>query len=426
MQFPRWITRALTPAMLGALLAQTAALAHAAPIELTYWSWNDDAKVVDKYNASHPNVHIKFEKVPANDYDAKLLTATKAGTAPDVMMDQYQYIPTTVTGGALENIGPLGADKLKARYPAWLWNQVHLGDGTYAVPVDIGPVAFAYRADIFEKYHLDVPKTWTDYAKVAEKLKGAAPDISIASFPTNNPEAFAALASQGGGRWFKAGADSWQITVNDSDTKKVAAFWQDLISRKLVVAEPAWSDAWYSQLQNGKLATWLAPAWGPAFLSSIASGTAGKWRIAPMPVWNASQPRSANLGGSAIAVGTGSKHKKEAADFAIWFGSDLEGSIWPQADAGTNFPGQIDGVTTAVLNRPFPFFGGQPVNQVYAASAKIVDGAWQWPPNLNKLMQSMSDGFGKVANGATTLPAVLDATQGVVVGDLKAQGISVK
>jgi multiple sugar transport system substrate-binding protein len=426
MQSSRWPARALAPALLGALFAQAAVPAHAAPIELTYWSWNDDAKFVDSYNAAHPNVHIKFEKVPANDYDAKLLTATKAGTAPDVMLDQYQYIPTTVTGGALENIGPLGVDALKARYPAWVWNQVHLGDGTYAVPIDIGPVALAYRTDIFAKYHLDVPKTWADYAKVAEKLKAADPDVSISAFPTNNPEAFAALASQGGGRWFKAGADSWQVAVNDSGTKKVATYWQDLISRKLVLAEPVWSDAWYSQLQNGKLATWLAPAWGPAFLSSIASGTAGKWKIAPMPVWNAAQPVAANLGGSAIAVSTGSKHKKEAADFAIWFGSDLPGSIWPQADAGTNFPAQPGGVTASVLNRPFPFFNGQPVNQVYADAAKTVDGSWQWPPDLNKLMQSMSDGFGKVASGSSTLPAVLDATQGVVVGDLKAQGIAVK
>jgi multiple sugar transport system substrate-binding protein len=417
-------SRTFAPLMLSACLAH--ANAQAAPVELTYWSWNDDAKVVDTFNATHPGIHVKFEKVPSNDFDAKLLTATKAGTAPDVMMDQYQAIPTTLTGGALENIGPLGADKLKARYPSWLWNQVHLGDGTYAVPVDIGPVALAYRTDIFEKYHIDVPKTWADYAKVAEKLKAANPDISIASFPTNNPEAFAALASQGGGRWFQAGADSWHVSVNDSDTKKVATFWQDLIARKLVLAEPVWNDAWYSQLQNGKLATWLAPAWGPAFLSSIASGTSGKWKIAPMPVWSAAQPRAANLGGSGIAVSSGSKHKKEAAEFAIWFGSDLKGSIWPQADAGTTFPGQLDGLTAAVLDRPFPFFNNQPVNQVYSGAAIIVDGAWQWPPNLNKLMQAMSDGFGRVASGASTLPAVLDETQGVVVGDLKSQGIAVK
>ena len=401
-------------------------MANAAPVELTYWSWNDDAKMVDTFNSSHPDIHVKFEKVPSNDFDAKLLTATKAGTAPDVMMDQYQAIPMTVTGGALENIGPLGADQLKARYPAWLWNQVHLGDGTYAVPVDIGPVALAYRVDIFAKYHLEVPKTWADYAKVAEKLKAADPSIAIASFPTNNPEAFAALASQAGAQWFKANSDFWRVSVNDSDTKKVAAYWQDLITRKLVLAEPVWNDAWYSQLQNGKLATWLAPAWGPAFLSSIASGTAGQWRIAPMPVWNAAEPRAANLGGSAIAVSSGSKHKKEATEFAMWFGTDLKASIWPQAAAGTVFPGQLDGLTPAVLNRTFPFFGGQPVNQVYAGAAKVVDGSWQWPPNLNKLMQSMSDGFGKVASGTSTLPSVLDATQGDVVGDLKAQGISVK
>lgn len=41
------------------------------------------------------------------------------------------------------------------------WKQVTFGDtGVYAIPQDTGPMAMFYRKDLFEKYGVEVPKTW--------------------------------------------------------------------------------------------------------------------------------------------------------------------------------------------------------------------------------------------------------------------------
>jgi multiple sugar transport system substrate-binding protein len=425
MKWTRWLRRAARLA-LAAQLCLMARSARAAPTEITYWSWNDDSKFVEKFNQTHPEIRVKFEKVPSANYEAKLLAAVKAGAGPDVMMEQYQFLPTVLVGGAVADLVPLGAKSVKARYPQWLWNQVQFGDGVYAVPLDVGPLAFVYRADVFEKVGIAVPKTWAEFATAAEKLRAAEPDLYMTMFATNEPAWFAAVASQGGARWFRMAGDSWQVTIDDAATRKVAAFWQDLVARKLVLAEPIWTDAWYSQLQKGQIVAWVAPAWGPAFLNSTAPGTAGKWKAAPVPQWDSKTPRSANWGGSGAAVSVASKNQKAAAQFAIWFASDLEGSVLPQTEAGSIFPAQAAALKPAILDRPYPFLGGQPVNQVYAEMAKIVDKEWQFPPNFSKLVQVMGDGFGKAAGGQGTFPDVVSATQRAVIDDLKTQGISVK
>jgi multiple sugar transport system substrate-binding protein len=55
-------------------------------VDLTFWSWvpNMD-QVVAKWNQSHPNVHVTYSKeAQGDDLVTKILTASKAGNAPDL------------------------------------------------------------------------------------------------------------------------------------------------------------------------------------------------------------------------------------------------------------------------------------------------------------------------------------------------------
>src|SRR5690348_16144519 len=77
----------------------TAGAAGGGKVELTFWSWvpNMD-KVVDAWNASHPDVHVTYSKQAGGDSEVqKVLTAAKAHTAPDVVQAEYQEIPTLVS-----------------------------------------------------------------------------------------------------------------------------------------------------------------------------------------------------------------------------------------------------------------------------------------------------------------------------------------
>ena len=67
-------------------------------VELSFWTWvpNID-KVVEKWNATHPNIHVTASnQAQGDELVTKLLTAAKAGNPPDLAQVEYQALPTLV------------------------------------------------------------------------------------------------------------------------------------------------------------------------------------------------------------------------------------------------------------------------------------------------------------------------------------------
>ena len=56
---------------------------------------------------------------------------------------------------ALVDLGPYGANDVKANFSDGAWKDVSQGDAVYAIPVDGGPMALIYRTDVFEKYGIN-------------------------------------------------------------------------------------------------------------------------------------------------------------------------------------------------------------------------------------------------------------------------------
>ncbi len=148
-------------------------------VELTYWAWAPNLeKVVELWNEKNPTIHVTVNKQDGGDPAVtKLLTAVKAGSgAPDLIQAEYQKIPTLVAADALADLSGTVANETKSHFPDGVWNDVTLGgDALYSVPQDTGPMVFYYRADIFEKLGIAVPKTWEEYAAAAKTVHAADP-----------------------------------------------------------------------------------------------------------------------------------------------------------------------------------------------------------------------------------------------------------
>ena len=210
------------------------------PVSLTYWSWIPGMdKQVALFNQSHPNIHITLNNVGSGsvEYD-KLFTAVKANNEPDLSQVEFQTLPQFETTGSLVELTPYGANSSKSLFPTWMWNQVSLNNGVYAIPQDGGPMALYYRADIFKKYNLPVPTTWAIYADDAAKLHAANPKAYITDFPPKNPGWFTGLVWQNGGNMFSISGQSWKVSINNPQALQVASYWQDLISKKLIKTDP--------------------------------------------------------------------------------------------------------------------------------------------------------------------------------------------
>ncbi|CAM5266809.1 Substrate-binding transport OS=Streptomyces glaucescens OX=1907 GN=SGLAU_03350 PE=4 SV=1 [Streptomyces glaucescens] len=303
--------------------------AGSGPVSLTYWTWTPGMdKVVDLWNkgpGKKDRITVTVKKQASGDtLVTKILTAHKAGKAPDLVQAEYQALPTLVSNDALADIsGEVGGAKEK--FAEGVWQQTTLGtDAVYAVPQDIGPMMFYYREDLFQQYGLKVPTTWEQFAETARALKKKAPDKDLTTFSANDSGLFAGLAQQAGAKWWTTQGEQWKVGINDPATQKVAEFWGGLVEEGAIDNQPMYTPAWNKALNTGKQIAWVSAVWAPGTLTTAAPDTKGKWAMAPLPQWSTGENVTGSWGGSSTAVTTDSKHKEAAAKFAASLNTDGE------------------------------------------------------------------------------------------------------
>ncbi|MFF1816393.1 extracellular solute-binding protein [Kribbella sp. NPDC058245] len=396
-------------------------------VELTYVNWDGGMdKVVEDWNKLNPNIQVKLSKPSGTGYTLynKLITNNKAGTNPDITEVEYQALPALIANQVVVPIDDY-VKGLDTKYDKASLSQVQFEGKTYGVPQNVCPMVFFYRKDIFDKLGLKAPATWAEYATTAAAIKKADPKKYIGNFTAADPGWFAGLAQQAGANWWKADGDTWTVKINDDASKKVAGFWDDLITKGLVSPQPNWSAQWNTDMNNGTLIGWVGAQWGPNQLPSIAKDTAGKWAAAPLPAWTAGDTTVGIWGGETEAVTANSKHPAEAAKFVEWMNSSEAGmaSLIKNVQA---FPASPAGQGLPELKSPPPFMSNQPdYNTLMATAAKGVRTFDIWGPNANVTFDAYSNAFGGALQKKTALSGALDTMQDATVNDMKKLGFQV-
>ncbi|WP_286276231.1 ABC transporter substrate-binding protein [Naasia aerilata] len=295
------------------------------PITLEYWTWAPNVPdAVATWNKAHPDVQVKVtEAAGADDILAKVLAAQRAGNGPDMFAAEYQKLPNFVVSGAALDITDM-IGKGKDDFAEGTWSQTTVGGKIYAVPQDVGPMVFMYRADLFEQYGLEVPKTWDEYAALAAKVKQVAPNAYLGGYPDDG-STFIAYAQPLKADWWSTDGDSWSVGIDGAASKRVADFWQPLVEQGLIDTTHFFTPEWGQKMNDGTLLSWTAGAWAPGAALSVAPDTAGKWKIAHMPSWDG-ETTSGVMGGSSAAITPTSKHPKESMEFLEWLNGSEEGS----------------------------------------------------------------------------------------------------
>ncbi len=397
-------------------------------VKLTFASWVPGIdKAVALFNSSHPNIQVSVQSVPAgaNGTYAKFFTAIQAKNAPDLGQVEYQFLPTFEATGGLLDMSPYGAGSIKSDFVPWTWNQSTQGNVIYAIPQDTGPMAMFYRADLFKKYGIAVPKTWDDYAAAAAKLHAANSQYFITDFPPKEAGQYIGYSWQAGAKWFRINGQSWNVGINDATSKKVGDYWQNLISKKLVKTDPDFSQAWYNDLQTGGAATWVSAVWGANTILSNAPKTSGDWAVAPMPQWTAGQNVAGNWGGSTTVVFKNTKYPKEATEFAMWLNTNSQ-SVNSMIASAQLYPALSSALGTPASDTIKTFYSGQDIYSVFKDASNNVDVNFQWGPTMNQVFTNLGDNFSNATDGKTTLSASLDAVQSSTIAAMKKQGFSVQ
>ncbi|NSC20772.1 extracellular solute-binding protein [Streptomyces albus subsp. chlorinus] len=396
-------------------------------VDLVFWTWVPLQKAVALWNRRNPGIHVTVQTVPANTSGGyqKMHAALKAGDPPDLAQIEYYALPEFMLVRGLTDLSAYGADRLKDGYIDWQWQQGVFAGRTYAIPQGSGPMGYFYRADLYDRWGLEVPRTWDEFRRTARAVKKRGGDSLITAFPPVNAQWFASFPWQRGAHWVRTEGDTWIVDLTGEEALQVADFWEGMIRDGLVAPVQDSQSSFFKGLQTGRLAGWLGAQWQDALIRGNAPGTKGRWRVAELPQWERGGHASANWGGSATAILQGTRHPVEALRFAHWLNTD-PASIELLVEAGYGWPSAKLDLEGSPLGRPDPFFGGQVYNEIFQVSDRNVDTSWRFSPTTTQSYAHIQDSIGRVVAGHGTMRGALADAQTKFVDDLRAKGLDAR
>jgi len=142
------------------------------------------------FKAKYPNIDVTLQGMSLDQYSNTLNMKISAGDMPDIMFGNPKTYSDIVKSG---NIMDITDKDFTSRVDPDAIKCCEVDNKVYGIPMDLMLSGVIYNKDIFSKYNIQIPKTWTEFVAVMDTLK------------KNNVTAVAAgykdLASVGGSYW---------------------------------------------------------------------------------------------------------------------------------------------------------------------------------------------------------------------------------
>ncbi len=166
-------------AMLCSMVAVACADGEKITIRVTWWGEvsDKDAEImmIDKFNAEHDDIEVKYDVVPGDGYGDRLLTSFSSGEGYDIFAsgegDFYKWVGASM---------PLSLNELIAGDAEWnnemnqaIYNFGNIGGEQYYLVRDYNPLCLFYNKDVFDRYGVAYPTadwTWDDAIEAAKKM----------------------------------------------------------------------------------------------------------------------------------------------------------------------------------------------------------------------------------------------------------------
>lgn len=270
----------------------------------------------DAYQKLHPEISFEILKLSGSSLFEKTVIDMKgnSGTYDIILIDdpnitQFQQV------GWLTDLNALYEDSGSSVDPDFIEPALKLGrypytsNGTlYALPFAGNVELFAYRTDLFEKYGLQEPKTWTDVLNAVKTIDANEPDIDGVVFRgvKGNPivTGFLPIFWAFGGNILD---DEGNVTINSQEGLAALEFFLELSAYApdgvAMYQSAQVKDAIYSGV--GAVVTEVWPGWIGDLENPEKSSVVGKVKVTKHPgqvrksspmigVWMAAIPESSH------------------------------------------------------------------------------------------------------------------------------------
>lgn len=277
-------------------------------------SWHATLKkVLEGFSKENPNIEVKLNIQPSDQYWDKLQTQYAAGQAPDVTLLNMDWVVPGAARGMFVDLKPLmDRDKIDPSaywYPfdrEWGWKGGIYGGLLYA-----GGQALYANKDLLSAASLDIPKpewTWDDLLLYARKLTDPSKKqwgLHMADInpPTGPSTSFIHGA---GGTVLNATYDKCTLTAPEA--RAGLQYVADLILKEKVLRPPAAVKGQEDPFSADKVGLLFGGTWDEVAIRS--SGV--NWDFVPIPVNKKTGIRSVPRDSNAWSALSTSKHQDEA------------------------------------------------------------------------------------------------------------------
>ena len=253
--------------------------ASSGPASIVYWSHEYDPRIeldkelIAEFSAANPEITVKYETFPYEDYETKVFTAIAGGTGPDLFNLFTSRMGEAVSSGSVVPIdfaamGLDGEQAFRDQYADGSLDLYTFDGKLYAVPTEVSNMALYVNQDRLREAGLDpasdTPSTWEEVRDVSTKLVERQGEQ---------------LAKRGFEFTYGVDIDNSVLTF-ESMAKQLGGGIVDADGKVIIDQPPAVQalQYWYDWVYKDKLGDPALPAAGDSFCDgSVAMTTVASW-----------------------------------------------------------------------------------------------------------------------------------------------------
>ena len=241
--------------------------------------------------------------------DKLRLALTSGENVPDIVRLNYTQLPEFAKAGVLYPLDDYIAE-YEDRIIDAAKSIMKYDDTYYALPREVKPKVWFYRADIFEECGVDVRevKTIDEFIAAGEKIREKYPNACMENYnvPTQGYDFMMMLSGTGAGFCDENG--NYNLASNE-DVKLTFERMKRLYDSDVMSSAAEWSADWTPAFDNGEIVSQLIGGWFKTDFNRESQK--GKWAMAP---WPEEIREGSDAGGAIWVIPAAARNKELAAE----------------------------------------------------------------------------------------------------------------
>ncbi|TVQ97566.1 MAG: extracellular solute-binding protein [Spirochaetaceae bacterium] len=315
----------------------------------------------DHFRSRFPNINVTFQSADFGGHHDRLTTQIAAGERTnDIEALEVAFIALFVEqGDALLDLNqpPFNAPSHIADLVdfAVAQGQTRAGEQV-AIPVDIAPAVLFFRENLAREAGANFRDlgSWEEFIRESRKVTGNG------RFAVPNASDVALIPLAGGkGGWLDAAGNALEPRGKFMESLNLVAAVRDAgIDADL----NAWSGPWIESFANGTVVSIPNGAWWGGALRTWVAPDVTDWRVTYLP-----GRAMSSLGGTYLSIPASVPAENRAAAWEVikYLTTTAEAQLLT-FDTIDAFPALTTTYDDPVMSEPIPYFGNEPVRQIFA------------------------------------------------------------